>query len=177
MTGKASGSTVIVNIEGAMNNDLNSHIRAQSRNNFLINLVLNGLIAWLLLKDLPAFGAVGEHGYGVDLVITGFLLAGLVAAFTMMIHRGQLLKGKHQAIPPQALGAIARAAPQNHWLNSLLFGIGGALLAAATVGVLMLLSVPPFEPLAYALFKGVWAGILAALVVPPAIRIGLRATS
>ena len=51
------------------------------------------------------------------------------------------------------------------------------MLAGATVGVLVLLPVPPFEPLAYALFKGVWAGILAALVVPPAIRIGLRATS
>ena len=50
-------NTVIGNIEVAMNNDLNRHIRAQSRNNFLINLVLNGLIAWFLLKDLPPQGS------------------------------------------------------------------------------------------------------------------------
>ena len=37
-----------------MNNKLASHIRARSRNNFPINLVLNGLIAWLLLEDRPA---------------------------------------------------------------------------------------------------------------------------
>ena len=39
----------------------------------------------------------------------------------------------------------------------------------------MLLPLPPFSPLAYAVFKGVWAGILAALVIPPAIKLGLRA--
>ncbi|MFZ1834119.1 MAG: hypothetical protein WAU27_14985 [Pseudomonadales bacterium] len=160
-----------------MNHKLASHIRAQTRNNFLINLVLNGLIAWFLLKDKPALSAGGEHGYGPDLVITGFLLAALVAVFTMKIHRGQLAKGQHEAVPEQALGAIARVASRSDWLNSLLFGVAGAMLAGATVGVLVLLPVPPFEPLAYALFKGVWAGILAALVVPPAIRIGLRATS
>jgi len=40
--------------------------------------------------------------------------------------------------------------------------------------VLMLLPLPPFSPIAYALFKGVWAGILAGIVVPPAIIVGLN---
>jgi len=53
--------------------------------------------------------------------------------------------------------------------------LAGALIAAGTVAMLMLLPLPPFSPLAYAAFKGVWCGILAALVMPPAIRLGLRA--
>ena len=158
-----------------MNATLKSHIRMQSRLNFIINLVLNGAIAWFLLKDKPALSAWGEHGYGADLMITGFLLASLVAVFAMKGHRAKLAKGEHEAVPPAALGALARVATGNDWSNSLLFGLAGALLGAGTVGMLMLLPLPPFSPLAYAVFKGVWAGILAALVIPPAIKLGLRA--
>jgi hypothetical protein len=160
-----------------MSQQLNTHIRAQSRNNFLINLVLNAVIAWFLLKDKGALTPWGETGYGADLVITGFLLAALVALFAMKIHRGQLAKGLHQPLANAEVGAVARLAGSSDWGNSLLFGLAGALLAAATVGVLMLLPLPPFDPLAYAVFKGVWAGVLAALVVPPAIRLGLRTAS
>ncbi len=158
-----------------MNASLQSHIRTQSRHNFVINLVLNGAIAWFLLKDKPALTAWGEHGYGADLMITGFLLAALVAVFAMKGHRSKLAKGQHEAVPAAALGALARVATRNDWSNSLLFGLAGALIGAGTVGMLMLLPLPPFSPLAYALFKGVWAGVLAALVIPPAIKLGLRA--
>ena len=158
-----------------MNASLQSHIRTQSRHNFVINLVLNGAIAWFLLKDKPALTAWGEHGYGADLMITGFLLAALVAVFAMKGHRSKLAKGQHEAVPPAALGALACVATRNDWSNSLLFGLAGALIVAGSVGMLMLLPLPPFSPLAYALFKGVWAGLLAALVIPPAIKLGLRA--
>ena len=158
-----------------MNDTLKSHIRTQSRLNFIINLVLNGAIAWFLLKDKPALSAWGEHGYGADLMITGFLLASLVALFAIKGHRSKLAKGQHEAVPPAELGALSRVATRNDWSNSLLFGLAGALLGAGTVGMLMLLPLPPFSPPAYAVFKGVWAGIRAALVIPPAIKLGLRA--
>jgi hypothetical protein len=154
---------------------LEVHIRAQARNNFAINFVLNALIAWFLLKDKPALAAWGEHGYGPDMMITGFLLATLVAVFSIKIHRAKLAKGEHEALPSTELGALARVARLGDWSNSMLFGLSGALLSAGMVGVLMLLPLPPFEPLAYAVFKGVWTGVLAALVVPPAIKLGLRA--
>jgi hypothetical protein len=108
-------------------------------------------------------------------MITGFLLASLVALFAIKGHRSKLAKGQHEAVPPAELGALARVATGNDWSNSLLFGLAGALLGAGTVGMLMLLPLPPFSPPAYAVFKGVWAGILAALVIPPAIKLGLRA--
>ena len=158
-----------------MNAALESHIRTQSRHNFVINLVLNGVIAWFLLKDKPALTAWGEHGYGADLMITGFLLASLIAVFVIKIHRAKLAKGEHEAVPPAALGTLACVATRSVWSNSLMFGLAGALVGAGTVGMLMLLPLPPFSPLAYAVFKGVWAGILAALVVPPAIKLGLHA--
>ena len=158
-----------------MNDTLKSHIRTQSRLNFVINLVLNGAIAWFLLKDKPALTAWGEHGYGADLMITGFLLAALIAVFTMKAHRAKLARGEHESVPPAALGALACVATRSDWSNSLLFGLAGTLVGVGTVGMLMLLPLPPFSPLAYAVFKGVWAGILAALIVPPAIKLGLRA--
>lgn len=158
-----------------MNDVLDDHIRTQSRLNFAINLVLNGVIAWLLVKDKPALTPWGEHGYGADLVITGFLLAALVAVFTIKVHRAKLARGEHEPVPSAALGALARVATGSDWGNSALFGLAGALIAAGTVAMLMLLPLPPFSPLAYAAFKGVWCGILAALVMPPAIRLGLRA--
>ena len=158
-----------------MTDALKSHIRVQSRINFAINLVLNGLIAWWLLKDKPALTPWGEHGYGTDLMITGFLLAALVAVFAIKGHRARLAKGHHDPLPPAALGALARVATCGDWSNALLFGFAGALIGAATVGMLMLLPLPAFSPLAYAVFKGVWAGLLAALVIPPAIKLGLRA--
>jgi hypothetical protein len=158
-----------------MSNELNTHIRAQVRNNFFINLALNGAFAWLLLRGKPAFGAWGENGYAADMIVTGFLIAALLTVIVAKIHRSQLARGQHEAVPEQALGSIARAAPRNDWLSALMFGTAGALLAAVTVGVLDLLPLAPFEAAGYALFKGLWAGVLAAFLVPPAIRIGLRA--
>lgn len=157
-----------------MNTSLRNHIRVQTRNNVAINLALNGFIAWWLLKDKPALDAWGESAYGPDLLFTGFLLAGIVAAFMIGIHRGQARKGVLAPVDAAALGALALIPADRPWLSSALFGVFGALLSAALIGVLMLLPLPPFSPIAYALFKGVWAGILAGIVVPPAIIVGLN---
>lgn len=159
-----------------MTDTLKVHIRVQSRNNFVINLLLNGVLAWVLLKDKGALSAWGDPGFGADLVITGFLLAALVAIFMIRIHRAKRVQGRLEPVPVDALGAVAPLAGRNDWINSLLFGLAGALLSAALVGVLALMPLLPLSPVVYAVFKGVWAGVLAALVVPPAIRLGLYAS-
>lgn len=159
-----------------MDEALRQHIRKQAWHNFAVNLVLNGLIAWMLLRGRPAFGAWGEHGYGPDMMATGFILAALVGVIVIKIHRAKRLKGEFENLPDAALGVLASVARRGDWGNALLFGLAGALLSAGFVGMLMLLPLPPFEPQTYAVVKGVWAGVLAALVVPPAIKLGLRTT-
>lgn len=158
-----------------MNSNLQTHLREHALKSFVINLVINGLLTWLLLRGKPAFDAWGEHGYGVDMLLTGFFLSALITVFIIKLNRAQIANGKHEALAQSELGTIARLAPRNDWLSSLVFGVAGTLFALTTVGVMELLPLPPFEALGYAVFKGVWSGVLAALLVPSAIRIGLRA--
>lgn len=158
-----------------MSDVLKAHIRQQTINNVIINMLLNGGLAWWLLKEKPPLTAFGESGYGIDMLITGFLLAGLVAMAMIKIHQVQLAKGMHQPVAVSVLGGYARLPTGNLWACSGLFALAGMLASAALVGVLLLLALPPFDPPVYAVFKAVWAGILAGLVVPPAVMIGLCA--
>jgi hypothetical protein len=54
------------------------------------------------------------------------------------------------------------------------FGLLGTLLSALLLAAMLVLQVPPLSPATYAVMKGIGAGILAALIVPPAILVGLR---
>ncbi len=52
--------------------------------------------------------------------------------------------------------------------------LGAAIAAPALLAVLTLLGIDSLQPLHYAVIKGVWAGVLAGIVVPIAINQGLR---
>ena len=153
---------------------LKSHVRRQTIENVVTNTVFNGALGWWMMKDSAPLTAFGWSGYALDFLITGFLMAGLVALAMIKLHQVQLSHGDHQPVPLSAMGMVARIPADNIWLCSGLFGLAGLLLSAIVVGACVLLELPPFDPALYALMKGVWTGVLAALVVPPAILIGLR---
>ena len=156
---------------------LKSYIRRQTLENVAINTVFNGAVGWWMMKDNAALTAFGWSGYALDFLVTGFLMAGLVALAMIKLHQIQLGHGDHQSVPRAAMGFAGRIPADNIWLCGGLFGLAGLLLSAVVVGVLLVLELPPFDPAVYALMKGVWTGVLAALVVPPSILIGLRATA
>ena len=56
-----------------------------------------------------------------------------------------------------------------------MFGLLGLLvIAPLTLLGFYLLGVQQVEPLHYALFKGVWAGLMAAVLVVPMVLVALR---
>lgn len=157
-----------------MSEHIQQHIRKETRINIIINVALNGGLAWWLLHDKGPLAPWGEHGYGPDLLITGFLLSGIVAAIMIALHRRKLSKGYLPALV-LADNHWLNQMPRNLWLSALAFGLAGALLAAPLLlATLYLLGVTTLSPLSYALIKGLWAGALAAAVVGSAIRLGLQ---
>src|SRR5690606_7564055 len=56
--------------ETTMPEALGSHIRRETAVNFTINAVINGLLAWWLLKQKAILSLWGEEGFAVDLVVT-----------------------------------------------------------------------------------------------------------
>ena len=153
---------------------LQRYIRGESIKNLFINIVINAAIAWWLLKDVAAISAWGEKGYGPDLIITAFLLSAIISGIFIALHRRKRNSGIFAGLPAQTSGLAARL-PFNPWLAALALGLIGVVCAVPPLlAVFALLDIQTLETSHYALVKGVWAGILAALLVPQAIRHGLR---
>lgn len=153
---------------------LTEHISSETRKNVVINVILNVSIAYAMLHSLAQVGAWGEHGYVKDLILTGFLLSALLGGIFIAMHRRKrdrqefLLQGDEGQ-------TLARFIPYNPWLAATWLGILGAVVAAPfLIGLFILIGIELLTPLAYALIKGIWAGNLAAIIVPIAIRQGLR---
>ncbi|MFK8020021.1 MAG: hypothetical protein AB8B86_09660 [Pseudomonadales bacterium] len=150
------------------------HIHHETRNNIVINLVLNAAIAYALMHSLTEISAWGEKGYGPDLLLTGFLLSTILGGIFIVMTRRKRDDG--QLVPAGKDGQILTwLFPYRSWLAAPWMGVLGACLAVPPLlGILALFSVSTLSPLNYALIKGVWAGALAAVVVPIAIQQGLR---
>ena len=161
-----------------MSNSVSQHIRRECTVNGLSNTLFNGLIAWLLLKGGADLTLGGENSFAVDLLATGFILPFIVTLIIIPLNKRQLAR--------QTITSISL--DQNNWMQGLLlkfpaglvlravlFGlIGMLLLAPMTLLPLWALGIEQFSPTAYALFKGVWAGAIAALLAIPMILLALK---
>lgn len=153
---------------------LKLHIRHESRKNFIINFFLNAGIAYGTLHSLSEVSAWGEHGYGKDLLLTGFLLSAILTGIFIAIYRRKRDSDEFNTAGREGQ-ALAWLLPFNPWLAALVFGVLGVILAVPPLlGLLALLEVNIMSPVQYALIKGVWAGLLAWLIIPLAIHQGLR---
>jgi len=145
--------------------------------NGLTNAVANGGICWLLVKDNGPITWWGSSNFGGDLLATGFLLPFIVALIVIPLQQRKVRNGKVCAIPPEFLGFFlgrVTALPNNLWARAVIFGTLGAFgIALPTLGLLALLEITSFNPGQYAVFKGLWAGLLAAVLVMPMIAAGM----
>ena len=65
--------------------------------------------------------------------------------------------------------------PASTWKSALLFGLFGmCVIAPLTLLGFYLAGVEQVAPVSYAIFKGIWAGLIAALLVVPMVLIALR---
>jgi hypothetical protein len=139
------------------------------------NTIFNGLIAWLLLKSGPALGWGNFSG---DIIATALLLPFIVALIVIPLQRGKLNKGKLQAInlgSGSFMQSLADRFPASTFKSALLFGLLGlCVIAPITLLGFYLLGVQEVSPLNYAIFKGVWAGLMAGVLVIPMVLTALR---
>lgn len=145
------------------------------------NTVFNGLSAWLLMKGGPSLQWSGDHTFVVDLVATAFILPLLVAFIVIPLQRSKLNKGKLQPLnlgTSSFMQSLADRFPASTPKSALLFGlIGMLIIAPLTLAGLYLLGIQAISPGYYAIFKGIWAGLMAAVLVVPMVLIALRNTT
>ena len=161
-----------------MTEDSRSHLVHEALVGGVSNTVFNGLIAWLMLKGGPPMVWSGAHSFAVDIAATALLLPLIVALIVIPLQRRKLRTGKLQSIdlgPGSAVQALADRFPASTGWSALLFGLLGlAVIAPITLLGFYLLGVQQVEPLHYALFKGVWAGLMAGVLVIPMVLVALR---
>ena len=142
------------------------------------NTIFNGLFAWLLLRNGPALAWGGEHSFVVDVVATALLLPLIVALIVIPLQRGKLNKGKLQPINLGAgsfMQSLADRFPVSTFKSALLFGLlGMCVIAPVTLLGFYVLGIQQVPPLHYALFKAVWAGVMAGVLVIPMVLLALR---
>ena len=155
------------------------HIRHEILVGGISNAIFNGIIAWLLLRSGPALAWDGDHSFAVDVIATAFILPFIVALIVIPLQRSKLNKGK---LAPIHLGdgsfmqRVADRLPAGTFKSALLFGLFGmCVIAPLTLLGFYLLGVTQVSPLNYSIFKGIWAGLMAALLVVPMVLLALRA--
>ena len=154
------------------------HIKHEILVGGISNTIFNGIIAWLLLRSGPALAWGGAHSFAVDVIATAFLLPFIVALIVIPLQRSKLNKGK---LTPIDLGEnsfmqrMADRLPASTFKSAVLFGLFGiCVIAPLTLLGFYLLGVEQVSPLTYSIFKGIWAGLMAAVLVVPMVLLALR---
>ncbi|MBW2273880.1 MAG: hypothetical protein JRG96_11455 [Deltaproteobacteria bacterium] len=160
-----------------MSAGIGAHIRRQAISNAFFNTLINGWVAWLLIKENPVLPLWGAPSVAVDLVATGFLLPFIIALIVIPLNRRDLRKGKFAVLrldPSIPLHRWLGPWPRSLPLRALLFGLIGALVVAPlTILVFVVLGIDPIAPMHFAVFKGFWAGALAGVMVVPMATLAL----
>ncbi len=134
---------------------------------FLINVVINGAIAGLILRGNDQIPLWGDAAMAPDLLATGVLLPLLMTVIVSRVITGQVERGKlppltSELIPPRGL----------HQKSSVVRGLVLATFGTlcASVPLVVMLDLTQAQPIAYGTFvsfKALWGGALAAVLSPP----------
>ncbi|MEP4148833.1 MAG: hypothetical protein ABJL54_16565 [Halioglobus sp.] len=156
------------------------HLKHEAIVGGVSNTIFNGIIAWLLLRSGPALQWGGEHSFAVDIIATALLLPLIVALIVIPLQRSKHNKGK---LPAMTLGndslvqRFANLFPYSTGKCAPLFGLTGMLvIAPLTLLAFYLIGIAQVSPIHYAIFKGLWAGAMAAVLVLPMVLVALRDT-
>lgn len=146
--------------------------------NGLANTLANGGICWWLIQDKGPVGWWGNSNFGGDLLATGFILPFIIALIVIPLHNKKVRSGSLNTVPADLVPrwmVWVLGMPQSLWLRGVLFGLIGVVgFALPTLGLLALLEVNTLTPAQYALFKGVWAGLVAFILVMPMTALAMN---
>ncbi len=152
------------------------HLRREAAINGVMNALFNGAIAAWLLKGKGVLPMWGGQGFAIDMIATAFALVFIVSCIVIPLTQHKLRRGKlpQPHWQPHELAArLSDVAPRALALRALWLGLfASAVVAPLSLLLLCLVGVQQLTAMDYALFKGLWAGALAALMVPPMIWLG-----
>jgi hypothetical protein len=142
------------------------------------NMVFNGLIAWLLLRGKEPLAWLGKHSFVTDMIATSFLLTLIIAAIIIPVNRKKLRRSKVGVIQFSEkfwLQRLINSLPQSNKITAFIFAFSGILIAVPLpLLCFYLLGIESIAAETYAIFKGVWAGVLAAIIISPMVMFALR---
>lgn len=158
--------------------DIQATIRHETLVSGISNTIFNGLIAWLLLRAGSNLTLAGEHSFAVDVAATAFILPFIVTLIVIPLNQRKLAAEKVTSVRlsgDSLLQSILLRFPANLWLRALCFGALTMLIVTPlTLVPLWALGFHEFTPTAYSIFKGVWAGLMAAAITTPMILLALK---
>jgi hypothetical protein len=153
--------------------EFRGHVKKGAKTNFIFNVLINGVVGWLLFSGSESLTAFGDESYGPDLLITGFLLSAIVSAIGIWVHRGKAAKGELGAPPASEVGWIAPAANWNPWATAGFLGVVGVTVSGAILAAVAL-SVGSLSVPIYVGAKAIYTGVLAAALTGPTMWVGLH---
>ena len=161
----------------AMAQEITNYLKRECSVNGLTNAFFNGLICWLLIKNNGTITWWGQHNFGYDIIATGFILPFIVTLIVIPIQRRKMAKSKtpgfHFDRSISAHAFLCRF-PKSLTGKAFYFGlIGMAVIGGLSLLLLALIGVQDFTSLEYSIFKGLWAGLLSAVLVAPMILLAL----
>ena len=158
--------------------DAEQHIKHEVAVGGISNAVFNGLIAWLLMRGGADLTWGGPHSFAGDIVATAFILPFIVALIVIPLQRKKLGKGTVAPIrlaDRNLMQVIADRIPESTFKAALCFGGLGALVYAPLLLLgIYATGIEVFTPNQYSVFKGIWAGALAGILVIPMVLVALR---
>lgn len=135
----------------------------------IFNLLLNGAIAWLMVRSLervPLWG--GDVSIAGDTIGTTFILPFMTCLIVTRLARGMVEKGK---LPPLAWRRTSHATlgrlPARTSTRSLVLGVVGLIgFAPVAVWAFAALEVQDLGAWSFVVFKALFAAVLAGIFTP-----------
>jgi hypothetical protein len=143
----------------------------------IVNVLINGAIAWGLFRSLAEVPLWGDPSMGNDILATGFLLPFFTCLIVSRIIRRQVASGKLAPLDPDQIGSRGLH-KRSRLARSVIMGLAGLVFASAPmVAILHLADAQPVALLSFIGFKAIWAGLFAMIVSPPIAWWALAAAS
>ncbi len=132
----------------------------------MINLLVNGLIAWLMNFSIENVPIWGGSSVSLDLLATSFLLPFILCLAVSPSIKKKVKSGKLSPL-------YANQFPIFHWykrstlLRGLFLGAMGVIFAGIPiVWTLSLGQAQPFPVMSFVVFKAFWAAAIAFIITP-----------
>jgi hypothetical protein len=131
---------------------------------FIVNLVINGVIAWLLFRNATQVPLWGHSSIAGDTIATAFLLPAITCMIVTPIARGRVRSGRLQQLAERFSW---KKLPHNATIRGAVLGLI-CLIAFAPLTLLgfKVLGIAALLPWHFIYFKATFAAIEGGLVTP-----------